>query len=277
MTHTDWHLDDATLARYARGATTAAVAASAEAHLTTCAQCRNKLAAALAPDRLDAIWEQVERRVDVADLPLPERVLVRLGIPESTARLLAATPSLTTSWLAAVTAAVVFAVTAASTSATWGMWLFLTVAPMLPVAGVAAAYGRDADPAHELAVASPFSLFRLLLLRAVVVIGSTMAITLLVGLLLADNGRQAAAWLLPALATSTTTLALSARVRPVWAGAGVLAAWVGVVLIAYDRSGDRLAAFDTTGQLLAAILALAAVVALLRQRPAFAYDSRRSA
>lgn len=272
----EWHLDDATLARYGGGLTTAAVAASAEAHLTVCAPCRARLAPSLAQDRLDTIWEQVQCRVDGTSRSLPERALVRLGVSDSSARLLAATPSLTTAWLSAISAAVAFSVAAAS-SATWGLWFFLTVAPMLPVAGVAAAYGRDADPAHELAVASPFSLFRLLLLRALVVIGATMAVTLLGGLLLAGSGWRMAAWLLPALALSTTTLALSARVRPVWAGAGVLTGWVGLVLVAYNLEGDRLAAFDSTGQLLSAAVAILAVLALVRQRAAFAYDSRRSA
>lgn len=69
-------------------------------------------------------------------------------------RLLAATPSLTSSWLGALTATVAFAVLAAGTSPR-GLFVFLTLARKLPVVGVAAAYGREADPAYELAVASP--------------------------------------------------------------------------------------------------------------------------
>ena len=84
---------------------------------------------------------------------------------EDTARLLAATPSLSASWLGSVAAAAFLAALAADSSPR-ALFAFLTVAPMLPVAGVAAAYGRDADPAHEIAVASPYSMLRLLLLRS---------------------------------------------------------------------------------------------------------------
>ena len=55
-----WHIDDTTLARYVAGGTTAAVAASAEAHLTTCADCRARLTPQLDTGRLDAIWHGVE-------------------------------------------------------------------------------------------------------------------------------------------------------------------------------------------------------------------------
>jgi hypothetical protein len=271
-----WHLDDATLSRYASGETSAAVAASAEAHLTSCADCRARLAPAVDTGRLDAIWDEVEHRVEVGELPWFERLLVRVGVREDTARLLAATPSLTSSWLAAMTASVAFAVFAADTS-TRGLFVFLTLAPMLPVAGVAAAYGREADPAYELAVASPYSLLRLLLVRSVAVVGSTVAVTAVGGLLLADLGWTAATWLLPALALAVTTLALSARVAPIWAATGVLTTWLAVVFLAWRVSGDRLAAFGEVGQLAALALIALAGLALLRQRNTFAFDTRRSA
>lgn len=271
-----WHVDERTLTGYLAGATSAATAASVEAHVGSCAQCRARVAPAVDPGRLDAIWDDVSRRVDVASLPRFERLLVRTGVPEDTARLLAATPSLTSAWLGSLAVAVLFAVAAAGASPR-GLFLFLTVAPMLPVAGVAAAYGREADPAYELAVASPYSLLRLLLVRSVAVVGATVAITGLGGLLLADLGWQAAAWLLPALALSVTTLALSSRFAPVWAAAGVLTSWLGVVVLVWELTGDRLGAFGGAGQLTALLLTGLAALALLRQRTAFAYDSRRSA
>ena len=271
-----WHLDDATLSRYASGETSAAVAASAEAHLTSCADCRARLAPAVDTSRLDAIWDEVEHRVEVGELPWFERLLVRVGVREDTARLLAATPSLSSAWLGSLLVAVLFAVGAAHASPR-GLFLFLTLAPMLPVAGVAAAYGRVADPAHELAVASPYSLLRLLLVRSVAVVGTTVVLTGVGGLLLADAGWTAAAWLLPALALSVTTLALSARFTPAWAAAGVLTSWLAAVLLAWESTGDRLGAFGDTGQLAALALTAVAALALVRQRTTFAYDSRRSA
>jgi hypothetical protein len=271
-----WHIDEATMASYASGGATATVAASTEAHLTGCAHCRARLVPAVDPGRLNGIWAEVEERVDVVSLPIVERILVRCGMRDDTARLLAATPSLTASWLAAVGAAVVFAVAAADASPR-GLAVFLTLAPMLPVAGVAAAYGREADPAYELAVASPYSLLRLLLVRSVAVVGTTLVLTAVGGLLLSGAGWRSAGWLLPALALSAVTLALSARVAPVWAGGGVLIGWLSIVLTAWQITGNRLAAFGDAGQVIAVTVTALALTVLVANRSDFAYDTRRSA
>ena len=66
------------------------ITASAEAHLTTCADCRARLTPQLDTGRLDAIWHGVDDRVQLASLPWFERTLVRVGVGEDTARLLAA-------------------------------------------------------------------------------------------------------------------------------------------------------------------------------------------
>jgi hypothetical protein len=276
MTSTSWHIDDATLTGYTSGDTTETVAASAEAHLITCASCRNRIAPAIGAARLDAIWAEVDDRVDAMTRPWPERVLTRLGVPDDTARLVAATPALVTSWLAALVVGVTFAV-AASGSTARGVVVFLTIAPMLPVAGVAAAYGRHGDPSYELAVAAPYSLMRLMLVRSLAVIGSTIVLTALGSLVLLGQGWTAVAWLLPALALSATTLALSARLAPVWAAAGVLTTWVAVVVLAQADSGARLAAFGPVGQLVAAAVAALALLALVAQRARFSFDTGRSA
>jgi hypothetical protein len=270
-----WHIDEPTLAAYTGGRAGATAAASAEAHLTSCADCRALLAPAVDPGRLAAIWDQVDDRLDVASLPWFDRTLVRVGVGEGTARLLAATPSLTTSWLGSLAVAVVFAVLAADSTAN-GLLGYLTLAPMLPVAGVAAAYGRLADPAHELAVAAPYSLFRLLLLRSVAVVGSTVVIIALGSLALLGHGWTAVAWLLPALALSTMTFALSAWVTPVWAAAGVLTTWVALVLVVRRAGGDDLAAFGAAGQLVALVVVGLAALAVVRERPTFAFDRRSS-
>jgi hypothetical protein len=94
---------------------------------------------------------------------------------------------------------------------------------------------------------------------------------------LLGQGWEAVAWLLPALALSTTTLALSARLAPVWAAAWVLGAWLAAVGISSRQAHDDLAAFGVAGQLAALVLTAAAVAAVLRLRPAYAFDSRRSA
>ncbi|MBA3742280.1 MAG: zf-HC2 domain-containing protein, partial [Sporichthya sp.] len=99
---TGWHLDDESARRYADGTAGQPFAASAEAHLTACADCRGLLVPLVDRVRVEAIWDVVAERVD-APRPGPvERALRRIGVGSDTARLLAATPSLRASWLLAV-------------------------------------------------------------------------------------------------------------------------------------------------------------------------------
>jgi hypothetical protein len=271
-----WHVDADTLQRYTDGTATSAAAASVEAHLTTCPDCRGLLAPAVAAPRLDAIWAEVDERVDLASRPLAERLLGRVGVPEDSARLLAVTPSLRLAWLTSILVAAALAAFAADASGR-GLVVFLTLAPLLPVAGVALAYGPAADPAYELTVAAPYSVLRLVLLRSIAVVASTTVLTAAGGLLLAHDGWSAAAWLLPALALSAVTLVLSMRTTPTWAAAGVGTTWLGVVLVSVRSSRDDLALFGAAGQTVALLLLVGAVVALLRFRTRFSYDTRRSA
>jgi hypothetical protein len=276
MSGTTWHVDAEVLARYAAGGVTSAVAASTEAHLTSCGECRALLAPAVPAERLDSIWLEVDDRVDRLSLPWFDRLLVRCGVGEDTARLLAATPSLSAPWLGSVATAALLAALVADSSDR-ALFAFLTVAPMLPVAGVAAAYGRDADPAHEIAVASPYSMLRLLLLRTLTVVAATIVLTLTAGSLLLDEGAAAAAWLLPAAALTTATLLLSTRLTPVWAAASVMGGWVAGVTVAWQATGTRLAAFGEVGQSVALAVTLVCLVLLVAQRHMFAFDTRRSA
>jgi hypothetical protein len=116
---------------------------------------------------------------------------------------------------------------------------------------------------------------RLVLLRTVAVVTCTVALTALGALTLADNGWRAVAWLLPALALSAATLALSVRITPTWASAAVGTAWLCVVLV--DRAGSRdELVFGPPGQVVALLLLAGAVLALLRFRSRFSYDTRRS-
>ena len=272
-----WHIDSETLERYATGTASSATAASAEAHLTGCADCRALLAPSVEAPRLDAIWAEVDRQVDLTSRPLAERLLTRAGVREDTARLLAVTPSLRGAWLMSILLAATLAafVANASGGSGRGMMLFLTLAPLLPVAGVALSYGPAADPAYELTLAAPYSVLRLVLLRSVAVVTCTVALTALGSLVLADNGWRAVAWLLPALALSAATLALSVRTTPTWASAAVGTAWLCLVLVSRGSSQDELV-FGPPGQVAALVLLAAAVLALLRLHSRFSYDTRRS-
>ena len=71
---------------------------------------------------------------------------------------------------------------------------------------MAACFGGDADPAHELITTTPHSAFRLLLLRTLGVLATSIPLTAIVGVALPGPAWLGAAWLLPAVAGVLLTL-----------------------------------------------------------------------
>lgn len=278
-----WHADAALLDRYACGDIDQARASSVEAHLLNCAHCRGAVAARVPPDRLEAGWLAMER---VLDAPRPgpvERLLLRMGIPQHLARLLAATPALRLSWLSAVSLALAFAVIASyNGQGEARMLAFLLVAPLLPVAGVAVAFAPGIDPAYEIALAAPMASFRLLLVRAAAVLASTAVLAGLAALALPEVGWVVAAWVLPALGLSAVSLALSSVAAPLPSAAAVASVWlVGVLgseVLAARRAGAvwgsgglHSVAFDPAGQVAFAVMAATAVLVVLVRRDAYEF------
>jgi signal transduction histidine kinase len=149
-----------------------------------------------------------------------------------------------------------------------GRLVFLLVTPVLPVAGVAAAYGPWADPSHELASTTPFSGLRLLLLRSLAVLVATTALTAVAGSLIPSSDVSIFAWVLPALALTVASLALSTFVAPHVAAAAVAALWVAIVIAAEMRSAQPYAAFRGAAQsMFAGVVIVGAVtVAWRRER-----------
>jgi hypothetical protein len=264
-------VDENTIARYANGEVPLSVGASVEAHLLTCAGCRALLASTVELDRLERLWDGVLDRVDAPRPGVVERLVRPAGVSEGTARLLAATPTLRASWLFAMVAALAFAVVAAVASggSERGTLLFLTAAPILPVAGVAAAFHRGLDPTYEIGLAAPFSQFRLLLLRSAAVTAVTCAAALIAGLLLPERTLTAAAWLLPALALTSLTLVLARRVDVVYAAAGVGMVWVTTAVSTHFHVG-QFAAFGAAAQLACLAIATVSLVLLVADRDRYA-------
>ncbi|PZS31800.1 MAG: hypothetical protein DLM58_11070 [Pseudonocardiales bacterium] len=263
---TAWHADSTELVAYASGAADPLTCASIEAHLTTCGFCRTSLGTAVDPARLQAIFAEVDDRLDAPRVSALERVLAWLGVRSDTARLLAATPLIRGSWLGSVLAVVVFAAIAADASPA-GTLAFLVLAPLAPVAGVAAAFGRGGDPCYEVGVAAPYPAIRLLLIRAVAVLATAAAAAGAgaASLLLPGNVGMAAAWLLPALALTGLTLAASERVDPSLAAGTVTAAWV-LAVVTVRTETDVHAMFGGTGQGVFLVLALASAAEIWRSR-----------
>jgi hypothetical protein len=175
--------------------------------------------------------------------------------------------------LVAVTLAVAFAATASHASDN-GVVAFLMIAPLVPVAGVAAAYGPGIDPAFELVLASPLAGFRLMLLRATAVLSTSVALAGLGALALPALDWTAAAWVLPALALTCSALALATVMSPERASVAVAVVWIAVVMAGWRSAGERLAAFHARPQLLYAVVALLAAAVVARRRDLF--ETRRA-
>lgn len=254
-----WHVSEQDLRTYARGELAPPVLWSADAHLTACAQCRAVLAEVSDPVALDAGWERLDAELDAPRPGLFESLLVRLGVADHTARLLAATPVLRGSWLGAVIAVLVMSVVAGNAARTADSpTLFLALAPLLPLAGVALSYGPALDPTYEMAVVSPVHGFRLLMIRTVAVLVAGLGLNGLATLALPGYGLRALAWLLPALALTATGLALTSRLGPVLAPSLVGGAWIALLLAAHaagPAGGEPLAPFTALGQGVAAVVA----------------------
>jgi hypothetical protein len=268
------HVEHHWLERYARGELDQARSFSVEAHLPACADCRSVVASLVDAGRIGRTWDAIDLAIDTPRRPPVERLLVRAGVPEATARLLALTPSLRLSWLAAIAVVLGVAVVAADVRGPEGVMLFLIVAPLLPLAGVAAAYGPLVDPAYELSLAAPLGSLRLLVLRTLAVVVVTALLALAGALALPGLDWTAAAWLVPSLGLTLAGLGLATSVGPTAAGSLVAGSWVFVVITAWRTSGDPLSAFGAEGQLLCLLCALSGIAAVLVRRDTFEIGSR---
>lgn len=270
----EWHLDLTLADRYAAGALTGPVAASVEAHVARCGQCQAALATCVPRQRLDAVWAGVADRVDAPRERLVERLLVRLGLSQGDARLVACAPALRLAWVLSVCAALFFTV-AASAVRPQGVELFLMIAPILPVAGVGLAYGPWTDPMYETSVTAPYSGVRLLLLRAGMVLLVTMGLTAAAGALVPGRG-LAFIWLLPSAALVGVTLALTAWIPPLAAALVTSSGWFALGYALWMQDASLETAFGPSGQVAALILlAVSLTIASLALR-AQAYDTWRT-
>ena len=202
-----------------------------------------------------------------------ETALMRIGVREHVARLLAATPSLRPSWFAAVALAAGLSV-AASNAQTRGLPVFLFLAPLLPIAGVAAAYGPGVDPAYEISRAAPTSSFTLTLWRAAAVLATTTVLTFAAGFGLSAEPWTAAAWVLPSFAVAVASIALGTILEPAAACATVASVWIAGSIVA-ARMLDADSVFRGPAQLAYAALAIAGSVVVVRRRERVEIDQRR--
>jgi hypothetical protein len=219
------HIATDVIGRYARG--DAPIGADAlcavEAHLETCAVCREVVAERVAhlPETaslLARVGAQLAHLEHVPQMPavrFPRRV-GRWAPPGLWPRL-----AMT---LLVIAAAVGLDLTGDSTLPTS---LVLLVAPVAPLLGVAAVWSAGVDPAHELVVASPRAGLALVLRRTLAVLVVVIPALTVAGWL---SGATPARWLLPSLAFTAGALALG-EIVGLRLAAGVLATlWTAAVI-----------------------------------------------
>ncbi|MEV7603453.1 zf-HC2 domain-containing protein [Kitasatospora sp. NPDC089797] len=217
---------------YARGAVPmpADVVWAVEAHLETCASCRSLLAASVA----DGVPEVSTLLANVRSGLEPQ--LAATAAPPARRRragwVSAWLTPVMAPWLAmtvAVTLAALLLDAIAPTTVLGGASPVSLVAPVLPLFGVAAAWSRGLDPAHELTASTARAGLPLLLRRTTAVLAVVVPGLLLTGWLTGTT--TAAQWLLPSLAFTSTALALGSVVGVTRAAAGLAAGWGVAVLV----------------------------------------------
>jgi len=258
-----WHVQSELLERYARGDADGAQAFSVEAHLPSCPQCRGQIAALVDGAVLQGAWEGIEERLDAPRRGPVETALMRAGVSEHVARLLGATPALRLSWLLACALVLAFAAWAASRH-DGGVYWFLVLAPLLPLAGVAVAYGPDVDPTYEVGLAAPMRSFGLLLIRALAVLVTTTAMAAIAALALDGLHWSAAAWLAPSLGLTLASLALATRMSALAACASLGALWMLAAGVGWHLAREPLVLFGAAGQVTCALVAAIAAFVLAR-------------
>jgi hypothetical protein len=267
-----WHVDEVTAQRYASRRIDPVHAASVESHVMACDDCRARIGDAVDGPVLDAVWAALTERLDEPRLGIVERTLVRLGCSGANARIIAATSRARWSYLLAVGLSLVLAAIASRTPTDEYFGAFLVVAPLGPLVAVAGAFGRWTDPLYEVARTAPTPSLRILLVRTVAAVAPALVLTTLSIPWLLEKGWLAAAWLLPAMALTLGTLALSSWLQIETAAIVMGASWVGALLTPRLRVPELLDLFAGPVQIVALAVAVASVAVTALRRSSYDYQ-----
>lgn len=229
--NTSWHADEQLLAAYVDRRLDAVLSASVEQHLDSCASCRSSIRPLTDLPAVDLAWDGIRTSIESPRHPWLVRQAQRLGLPEPTAVLLAATVALRTAWLASAFVTLGFAAVTSQFAQSGTLWPYLLLAPLIPVLGVAASYGPADDPFEALAVTTAYGRTRLILIRTLAVVAVTVPVCCLMGLFLPGPAWVAAAWLGPAAAMIPLLLALSSFIGPRLAAGLIAIGWIGAVIV----------------------------------------------
>ncbi|CAN5829598.1 hypothetical protein BH24ACT5_BH24ACT5_03270 [soil metagenome] len=270
-----WHADRDMLASYADGRLGRAQASSVEAHLMVCATCRAALAPMADTDRLERNLAAIVAVVNRPVRRWPERLLVRCGVSDRHARLVAVVPGARDPWLTSVAIVLVLAASWATFDGSARQtYVFLVSAPLLAVAAVAAVFATRDDPAREVIVATPMAGLELLLARWASVVVPAFAVTGLFAIAVPDIGWTVMVWLLPSVCMAAVTMTLASWLPVRGVAAAVSGVWIAAA--GWSARGtapaeliERFVAFRPAGQAALAIGAAAAGVVLVMRRERF--------
>jgi hypothetical protein len=219
--------------------------------------------------RIDANWSAIRAELDAPRPPRLEWVLRRLGVPSHATRLVVATPALRRAWFVSLGLVLLVGLGAAQPGQRDTLFTFLVLAPLVPVLGVAMAYGPSADPGYEMQLATPLRGIRLVTVRAATVLVVSCVVALVLAVLV-PAVRPVALWfLLPALAVTSVCLAGMTVLSPRRSATMVGATWVVVAVVVRNAATDPLAAFGAVGQLSSLAAALAGVAVIASRRRSF--------
>lgn len=221
------------------------------------------------PARLERNWQAITFELDAPAPSRLERFVRRLGLPARLTRVALATPSLRRAWFVAIGVVMTVALISGDAANRENILGFLVIAPLIPVLGVSFAYGVEADPAHEIGVATPMRGLTLVLTRAAVILSVSAVLLTVSAALNPASGLWAVAWLLPSVALTFTSLALSTWLPPRKAAAATAGTWLFGLLLVRGAATDRLAAFTPPGQAFAVFVAVVAFAVLWQRRDRF--------
>lgn len=220
--------------------------------------------------RIEANWRAITIEIDAPSPSRVERLLRRFGLPARVTRLVVATPALRRAWYLATGLAILIGLAGTDASKPReDLFTLLLVAPLVPVLGVALAYGTEADPAHEMAIATPMRGLRLVLTRAAAVLAFSSFWLAIAAILAPGRQPMAFAWLIPALSLTGATIALMTFLAPRRAAAVTAAFWVLGVTIAQAPATDPLAPFGPAGQVTMVLIGLASLGLAIARRQHF--------
>ena len=218
--------------------------------------------------RLDANWRVINLELDAPRASRVERVLRTIGVPAHITRLVVATPALRRSWYLALAGTLLIGLGSADPSNPRQSLLpLLVIAPLVPVLGVAMAYGPSSDPGYEMQLATPMRGLRLLGIRTVVVVGISGILVTLVAWNNPVARPFAAAWLLPSLGVTGLSVMLMTWMVPRRSAVTAAGAWLAIVFVSQVGT-DPLIGFTLVGQFVATVVAVTTtlVAAIRRER-----------